>query len=117
MTFTIRLEQADGTPADPPTIGSTVTNWRTGDTIPLGRERTLRTRLKNDESHPLRWLSAFRDRKEGTSLLSAGSLGALGHAAKPSSPDLHGSAWSSRVVGIVVSAEDEPSVLIVEDVS
>jgi hypothetical protein len=63
MTFTIRLEQADGTPAEPPTIQSTVTNWRTGDTIPLGRERTL------------------------------------------------------RVVGIVVTNEDEPPVLIVEDVS
>jgi hypothetical protein len=63
MTFTIRLEQADGTPAEPPTMQSTVTNWRTGDTIPLGRDRTL------------------------------------------------------RVVGIVVSNEDEPSVLIVEDVA
>ena len=31
MTFTFRLEQADGTPAEPPTIKSTVTNWRTGD--------------------------------------------------------------------------------------
>jgi hypothetical protein len=63
MTFTLRLEQADGTPADPPSIESTVTNWRTGDTIPLGRERTL------------------------------------------------------RVVGIVVTNEDEPPVLIVEDVA
>jgi hypothetical protein len=42
---------------------STVTNWRTGDTIRLGRDRSL------------------------------------------------------RVVGIVVSNDDEPSVLIVEDVS
>jgi hypothetical protein len=115
--FAFKLEREDGTPADPPTLKSAVPNWSAGDTIPLGRERTLRTRLKNAESHPLRWLSAFRDRKEGTSLLSAGSLGALGHADKPSSPDLHGSAWSSPVVGIVVSAEDEPSVLIVEDVS
>ena len=63
MTFTLRLEQADGTPADPPTIEGTVTNWRTGDTIPLGRDRSL------------------------------------------------------RVVGMVVSNEDEPSVLTVEDVS
>jgi hypothetical protein len=61
MSFTFRLEQADGTPADPPTIKSTVTNWRVGETIPLGRERTL------------------------------------------------------RVVGIVVSNDEEPSVLIVED--
>jgi hypothetical protein len=42
MAFTLRLEQADGTPAEPPTMESTVTNWRTGDTIPLGRDRTLR---------------------------------------------------------------------------
>jgi hypothetical protein len=63
MTFTVKLEQADGTPAEPPTMESTVTNWRTGDTIPIGRDRTL------------------------------------------------------RVVGIVVSNDDEPSRLIVEDVS
>ena len=63
MTFTVRLEQADGTPAEPPSIGTTVTNWRTGDTIPLGRGRSL------------------------------------------------------RVVGIVATNEDEPPVLIVEDVS
>ena len=60
MTFTFKLEQADGTPAEPPTMQSTVTNWRVGETIPLGRDRTL------------------------------------------------------RVVGIVVSNDDEPSVLIVD---
>jgi hypothetical protein len=63
MTFTFKLVQADGTAADPPSIRSTVTNWRVGDTIPLGRDRML------------------------------------------------------RVVGIVASREDEPSVLIVEDVN
>jgi hypothetical protein len=63
MTFNMRLEQADGTPAEPSSIQSTVTNWRVGETIPNGRDRSL------------------------------------------------------RVVGIVVSNEDEPSVLIVEDVS
>ena len=42
MTFTFKLEQADGTPAEPPTMESTVTNWRVGETIPLGRDRTLR---------------------------------------------------------------------------
>jgi hypothetical protein len=63
MTFTVKLEQADGTPAEPPTIKSTVPNWRVGDTIPLGRDRSL------------------------------------------------------RVIGIVASNEDEPSVLIVEDVA
>ena len=63
MAFTFKLERLDGTLADPPTIQSTVTNWRVGDAIPIGRDRTL------------------------------------------------------RVVGIVVSNEDEPSVLIVEDVA
>jgi hypothetical protein len=63
MTFTFKLEQADGTPAEPPTMQSTVTNWRVGETIPIGRDRML------------------------------------------------------RVVGIVVSHDDEPSVLVVEDVA
>ena len=63
MTFTFRLEQADGTPAEPASLRSAVPNWRVGDTIPLGRDRTL------------------------------------------------------CVVGIVVSSEDEPPILIVEDVS
>jgi hypothetical protein len=40
--FLFRLETADGAPAEPPTLRSAVPNWRPGDTIPLGRERTLR---------------------------------------------------------------------------
>ena len=35
MTFTFKLERLDGTPAEPATIKSTVTNWRPGDTIPI----------------------------------------------------------------------------------
>ena len=42
MTFTFKLERADGTPAEPPTMESTATNWPVGETIPLGRDRTLR---------------------------------------------------------------------------
>jgi hypothetical protein len=61
--FAFKLEREEGTPADPPTLWTAVPNWSAGDTIPLGRERSL------------------------------------------------------RVVGIVVSNEDEPSVLIVEDVA
>jgi hypothetical protein len=49
MTFTIKLERADGTPAEPPSIGTTVTNWRPGDTIPLGRSRTLRVIAIRDD--------------------------------------------------------------------
>jgi hypothetical protein len=42
MAFMVKLEQEDGTPADPPTFTTALPNWRPGDTIPLGRERTLR---------------------------------------------------------------------------
>jgi hypothetical protein len=49
MTFTIKLERADGTPAEPPSISTTVTNWRPGDTIPLGRDRTLRVVAIRDD--------------------------------------------------------------------
>jgi hypothetical protein len=42
MTFTFKLERADGTLADPPSIRSAVPDMRPGDTIPLGARRTLR---------------------------------------------------------------------------
>jgi hypothetical protein len=41
MAFTFRLEQEDGTPADPPVLHTAVPTWNAGDTIPLGRDRTL----------------------------------------------------------------------------
>jgi hypothetical protein len=46
--FMVRLETADGAPADPPTLSAAVPNWREGDTIPLG-ERTLRVIGKRDD--------------------------------------------------------------------
>jgi hypothetical protein len=42
MAFQFRLEHDDGTPADPPTLKAAVPNWRAGDTIALGKGRTLR---------------------------------------------------------------------------
>jgi hypothetical protein len=63
MTFTFKLEQADGTPAEPPSFRTAVPNWRVGDTMPIKAGRML------------------------------------------------------HVVGIVASYEDEPSILVVEDVA
>jgi len=37
MAFVFRLEDEDGSPADPPSLDSAAPNWRQGDTIPLGR--------------------------------------------------------------------------------
>jgi hypothetical protein len=34
--FLYRLEEEDGTPADPSTLRTAVPNWSAGDTIPLG---------------------------------------------------------------------------------
>ena len=42
MAFQFRLEHEDGTPADPATLKVAVPDWRPGDTIPPGREKTLR---------------------------------------------------------------------------
>ena len=41
MAFIYRLELEDGTPADPPILRTAVSAWSPGDTIPLGRDRTL----------------------------------------------------------------------------
>jgi hypothetical protein len=46
--FLYRLEQEDGTPADPPTLKTAVPDWRPGDTIPLGG-RTLRVLAVRDD--------------------------------------------------------------------
>ena len=40
--FHFKLEQADGTPADPPSITLAVPSLRLGDTIPLRRGETVR---------------------------------------------------------------------------
>jgi hypothetical protein len=42
MAFTFKLEQEDGTPADPPTLHTAVPNWSPGDTIALSAEKALR---------------------------------------------------------------------------
>ena len=48
--FLFRLETPEGVPAEPPTLGSTVPNWKPGDTIPLGG-RTLRVaRIRDDDA-------------------------------------------------------------------
>jgi hypothetical protein len=39
MTFTFKLEQADGTPAKPPSIVLGVYSWRTGDRLLASRHR------------------------------------------------------------------------------
>ena len=40
--YHFRLQQTDGSPADPPTFRSSTLNWRQGDKIYLTGERTLR---------------------------------------------------------------------------
>jgi hypothetical protein len=50
MAFLFKLENTDGLPAEPPTLTSAVSNWRSGDTIPLGG-RTLRVvRVRDDDA-------------------------------------------------------------------
>jgi hypothetical protein len=51
MTFTFKLERLDGTPAEPPSIESSVLSWRPGDTIPLGPNRTLQVvRVRDNDA-------------------------------------------------------------------
>jgi hypothetical protein len=42
MTYMFKLQRADGTAAEPPSVRLAVPNMRPGDTIPLSRDRTLR---------------------------------------------------------------------------
>lgn len=42
MAFLYRLEDEDGSPADPPILNTAVPNWNAGDTIPLGGKSAAR---------------------------------------------------------------------------
>jgi hypothetical protein len=49
--FLFRLEKADGTPAEPPTLDTAVPNWGVGNVIPLGRKGSLRVvGVRDDEA-------------------------------------------------------------------
>jgi hypothetical protein len=49
LAFLFKLETTEGAPAEPPSLSTAVPNWRSGDTIPLGR-RTLRVvRIRDDD--------------------------------------------------------------------
>jgi hypothetical protein len=52
MAFTFKLENDDGSPAEPPTLATAVPNWGPGDTIPLGNDRTLRVIEVQDGAEP-----------------------------------------------------------------
>jgi hypothetical protein len=68
MTFTYRLERADGTPADPPTIRSAVPNMRPGDTIPIRPGRTLRvvaTVVSEDDEPSVLVVEVMAERASG----------------------------------------------------
>jgi hypothetical protein len=40
--FTFKLEQRDGTPADPPSFRTAVSTWHVGDVIPVRAGRSVR---------------------------------------------------------------------------
>ena len=50
MAFMFRLEQEDGSPADPPTLRAAVPNWRPGDTIPLGGRSLRVVEVRDDDA-------------------------------------------------------------------
>lgn len=51
MTFTFKLERLDGTPAEPPSIETTILRWEPGDKIPLDAKRTLKVvRVRDDDA-------------------------------------------------------------------
>ena len=56
MTFTFKLEQADGTPADPPSFRTAVPNWRVGDAIRQpGRTLRVVALVASAEDEPSVW--------------------------------------------------------------
>jgi hypothetical protein len=52
LTFTFKLETADGAAADPSTFRTAPPNWKAGDAIPVGPRslRVVDVRVNEDES-------------------------------------------------------------------
>jgi hypothetical protein len=48
--FLFKLTQADGTPADPPTVRVAVPNWRAGDTITVGHRSLRVVDVRDDDA-------------------------------------------------------------------
>lgn len=48
--FLFRLEMADGTLAEPPSITSAIPNWRPGDSIPFGHKTLRVARVRDDDA-------------------------------------------------------------------
>jgi hypothetical protein len=157
MTFTIRLEQADGTPADPPTIENRhelacrrddpdrariaysfdevaarsarrldhVGRWRrrglrVGSVVRLAVGSASDTREFESASRAVLVLvrGCGRARSDARRARVVWAASATAEASgRVTFPNVGPPNRSLRVVGIVVSNEDEPSVLIVEDVA
>lgn len=69
MTFRFRLALSDGSPADPPEFHTTELNWRQGDVIPLGRDRSLRVLgVRDDDADqpPVLVVEDMPERASGT---------------------------------------------------
>ena len=82
MTFTFKLEQVDGTPAEPPSIRSSVRLWA-GDEIPLGDRslRVIRVRREGRRQPPVlvvedtaEWLARVASGIHGNYLYDLGFL-------------------------------------------
>jgi hypothetical protein len=139
MTFTIRLEQADGTPADPPTIEnrhelacrrddpdrariaySFDRGLRVGSVVRLAVGSASDSREFESASRAVLVLvrGCGRARSDARRARVVWAASATAEASgRVTFPNVGPPNRSLRVVGIVVSNEDEPSVLIVEDVA
>jgi hypothetical protein len=63
--FIFRLEQRDGTPAEPPTVNVAVPNWRPGDTIDFGRRMLRVVGTRDDDADRPPVLVVEEDTAEG----------------------------------------------------
>ena len=50
MAFLFRLKDSHGPPVEPSTLRTAVPNWRSGDTIPLGRRTLLVVGVRDDDA-------------------------------------------------------------------
>jgi hypothetical protein len=49
MAYVFRLENADGSPAEPPSFRTSEGNWVVGDVVPMGRRRLRVVEIRDDD--------------------------------------------------------------------
>ena len=101
--FLFRLERADGTPAELPTLHSAVPNWRAGDTIPFGYKTLRVVGVRDDDADqaPVRSSRTWPDKRLAPGSRSSGRRSARRPGLRFPAEDHLFQPWAERPIDLL----------------